>query len=169
MQDLNVTTIDTSLVQRLGQHPFLKGMKPHHLEILAQSAMPTHFEKDQIIFRAGEPANGFYLLESGSVALQGSVLEHGPVTTDVVRAGEPLGWSWLFPPYLWHFDARAIEPVYAICLSGIALRQHRDEDLTLGHELFKRTCEVMARRLQHARAKLIESRKRVPAEECWSC
>ena len=38
------------------------------------------------------------------------------------------------------------------------LRQHRDEDLTLSHELFKRTTEVIVRRLQAARGKLI-SRK----------
>jgi hypothetical protein len=37
------------------------------------------------------------------------------------------------------------------------LRQHRDEDLTLSHELFKRTSEVMVRRLQAARAKLVSA------------
>ncbi len=125
--------VSTDMLQRLIQHPFLKGMEFHHVELLAQSATPARFEKDQIIFKAGEPANGFYLIESGTVALQGSVHEHGAITTDVVRAGEPLGWSWLFPPYLWHFDARAMEPVEAICFSGISLRQHRDEDLTLSH------------------------------------
>jgi hypothetical protein len=57
---------------RLAAHPFLKGMSMDHIKILAQSAVPTHFEKDQVIFKAGEPANGFYLIESGSVALEGS-------------------------------------------------------------------------------------------------
>lgn len=147
---------DSGIVERLAKHPFLKGMQRHHIEILAESATPAHFDKDQVIFRAGEPANGFYLIESGTVALQGSVLEHGPITTDIVHAGEPLGWSWLFPPYSWHFDACATEPVVAICFSGIVLRQHRDEDLTFSHELFKRMSEVMAQRLQHTRAKLIE-------------
>ena len=128
--------VSTEILQRMARHPFLRGMEFHHIELLAQSAAPAQFAKDQIIFKAGEPANGFYLIESGSVALQGSVLEHGAITTDVVHAGEPLGWSWLFPPYLWHFDARATEPVTAICLSGISLRQHRDEDLTLSHEQF---------------------------------
>jgi CRP/FNR family cyclic AMP-dependent transcriptional regulator len=147
------------ILHRLEQHPFLDGMERHHLELLAESAMPVQFEKGQLIFKAGEPANGFYLIESGSVALQGSVSEHGPITADIVRAGEPLGWSWLFPPYLWHFDARALEPIRSICFSGIALRQHRDEDLALSHELFRRMSEVMVRRLQHARAELVKSGK----------
>src|SRR5205809_3384754 len=62
-------------------------------------------------------------------------VSHG---TDVVSGGEPLGWSWLFPPYLWHFDARATEPTTAIWFSGMLLRQYRDEYLMLSHELFKR-------------------------------
>lgn len=144
-----------TIEDRLAAHPFLKGMEMEHIKVLAQSAVPTHFEKGQVIFKAGEPANGFYLIETGCVALEGSVHEHGPVTTDVVSAGEPLGWSWLFAPYLWHFDARAIEPTVAICLSAILLRQHRDEDQALSHELFRRTCEVMVRRLQAARRKLL--------------
>jgi CRP/FNR family transcriptional regulator, cyclic AMP receptor protein len=118
------------------------------IKVLAQSAVSTHFEKDQVIFKAGEPADGFYL-----------VRDHGPITTDVVSAGEPLGWSWLFPPYLWHFDARATEPTTAVCFSGRLLRQHRDEDPALSHELFKRACEVMVRRLQAARSKLLAGRK----------
>jgi CRP/FNR family cyclic AMP-dependent transcriptional regulator len=143
------------LEQRLAAHPFLKGISMDHIKVLAQSAVPTRFEKDQVIFKAGEPANGFYLIETGTVALEGSVRDHGPITTDVVSAGEPLGWSWLFPPYLWHFDARATEATTALCFSGVLLRQHRDEDAALSHELFKRTCEVMARRLQAARRELV--------------
>ena len=145
--------------RRLAAHPFLKGMIPHHLELLALSAMPTEFDAGQIIFRAGDPANGFYLIETGTVVLEGKLSDREPVVIDTVSAGEPLGWSWLFSPYLWQFDARATESCIAICLSGIMLRQHRDEDLTLSHELFKRMSEVMVRRLQAARGKLISGNR----------
>src|SRR5438067_2298552 len=144
--------------RRLAAHPFLKGMSRHHLELLALCAMPTEFDAGQIIFLEGDPANGFYLIETGTVVLEGKTSDGRSVIIDTVSAGEPLGWSWLFPPYLWHFDARATEACTAICLSGIMLRQHRDEDLTLSNELFKRTTEVIVRRLQAARGKLI-SRK----------
>ena len=133
-------------------------MSRHHLELLALCAMPTEFDAGQIIFLEGDPANGFYLIETGTVVLEGKTSDGQPVVIDTVSAGEPLGWSWLISPYLWHFDARATEACTAICLSGIMLRQHRDDDLTLSHELFKRTTEVIVRRLQAARGKLI-SRK----------
>src|SRR6266496_5330083 len=141
--------------RRLAAHPFLQGMSPHHLKLLALCAMPTEFDAGQIIFLEGDPANGFYFIETGTVVLEGKTSDGQPVVIDTVSAGEPLGWSWLFPPYLWHFDARATEACAAICLSGIMLRQHRDEDITLSHELFRRTSEVLVRRLQAARGKLI--------------
>ena len=144
------------LKSRLTAHPFLTGMSPHHVEVLATSAAVKQFQKDEVIFRAGQPANGFYLIESGSVAIQGSVFEHSAISTDSVSAGEPLGWSWLFPPYLWHYDARVIEPTTALFFDGTILHQACKEDLTLGHELFKRMSEVMVRRLQKSRRKIIE-------------
>ena len=89
---------NSNIEQRLASHPFLKGLEKRHIKILAQSATATRFEKDQMIFKTGEPANGFYLIESGAVSLEGSVSEYGPITTDTVGGGEALGWSWLFPP-----------------------------------------------------------------------
>ncbi len=141
--------------KRLAAHPFLKGMSPHHLELLALCAMPTEFEAGQFVLREGEPASGFYLIETGTVALETKADDGKTVVIDTVSAGEPLGWSWLFPPYLWSFDARASEPCTALCFSGLLLRQHREDDLTLSHELHKRASEVMVRRLQAARKKLI--------------
>jgi len=147
------------LKSRLTAHQFLTGMSPRHVEVLVTSAAVKQFQKDEVIFRAGQPANGFYLIESGSVAIEGSVFEHSAISTDSVPAGEPLGWSWLFPPYLWHYDARAIKPTTAFFLDGAILHQACNEDLTLGHELFKRMSEVMVRRLQASRARLIEALK----------
>ena len=141
--------------KQLAAHPFLKGMSPHHFELLALCAMPTEFDAGQIVLREGEPATGFYLIESGTVVLEGKTDDGKTVVIDTISAGEPLGWSWLFPPYLWSFDARATEHCTAICLSGLLLRQHRDDDLTLSQELHKRVSEVMVRRLQAARNKLI--------------
>jgi len=141
--------------QRLTAHPFLEGMSPHHLELLALCARPTEFDAGQIVLREGEPASGFYLIETGTIVLEAKTNDGKMVVIDAVSAGEPLGWSWLFPPYLWSFDARTTEPCTALYFSGLLLRQHRDDDLTLSHELHRRVSEVMVRRLQAARKKLI--------------
>ena len=145
------------LWKEIAAHPFLTGMNAHHLELLARYATRKSFVPGEMIFRASEPAHGFYLIQKGTVVLEGSVMEHGSIATDTVRAGEPLGWSWLFPPYRWHFDARAIELTTAIFFDGDMLRQHYNEDITLAHDLSQRICKVMAHRLQATRRKLIET------------
>ena len=139
-------------------HPFFIGISPPHIRLLADCAMRSQFTAGQVIFRKGETANRFYLIERGRVALESSTGD------DVVRIGEVgpgdlLGWSWIFPPYLWHFDARAVEPTTAIFLYGTILRQYCEADPALGYELFKRMSEVMMRRLQAAREKLSEAMK----------
>ena len=96
--------------KRLAAHPFLKGLTRHHIELLALCAVPTQFDPGHTIFLEGEPANGFYLSRDrkGRARRRNEAMER-QLVIDTVSAGEPLGWSWLFPPYLWHFTARATE------------------------------------------------------------
>ena len=67
-----------------------------------------------------------------------------------------LGWSWLFPPYYWHFDARAVELTEAVFLHGAPLREECEADHDLGYELVKRMAEVMLKRLQATRRQLLK-------------
>jgi CRP-like cAMP-binding protein len=150
---------DIDLRARVGVHPFLADMEPHHLDLLAECASIKQFERNEMIFRTAEPANGFYLIENGSVALEDWVSEHGPITIDTLVAGEPMGWSWMFPPYVWHFSARATEPTTGLFFDAAVFRKYCNQDLTLGHQLFWRMSQVMVRRLQASRRKLIEALK----------
>jgi len=145
-------------------HSFFKEMSPPHIRLLADCAMRAQFAIGQVIFAKGETANRFYLIERGKVALESSAGD------DVVRIGEVgpgdlLGWSWIFPPYRWHFDARAIEPTAAIFMYGTILREYCEADPALGYELFKRMSEVMMRRLQAAREKLSDAMKKASRQE----
>lgn len=137
-------------------HPFLIGMSEHHVKLLIDCAMQTRFAAGAQIFGQGETANRFYLIQRGSVALESTTTE-GSVEIDRIGDGDLLGWSWLFPPYVWHFSARAITPTSAIFLYGTVLREYCEKDHSLGFELFKRMSEVMTRRLQSARTKLLQA------------
>jgi hypothetical protein len=93
------------LEAQVAAHPFLIGMSEHHIRLLTDCAMRSHFEAGHFIFREGETANRFYLIEHGKIALESSTLGE-PVRIDEIHDGDLLGWSWLFPPYAWHFTAR---------------------------------------------------------------
>jgi len=136
------------------EHPFLRGLSWHHLEVLAGCAMKSHFEAGDLIFREGDPANRFYLLKKGKVVLE-SEGEGEPTVIHTLGPGDVLGWSWLFPPYYWHFDARAEQPTDAIFFYGTRLRELCEEDHDLGYELMKRTANVVIKRLMAARQHLV--------------
>ena len=149
----------TELQAHVAAHPYLLGIKEQHIRILADAAMLRTFQAGEHIFRAGEPANRFYLIEQGEVALEAASPNEKAVIIDTVRADGLLGWSWLFPPYIWHFDARAVQPTKAIFFYGTILREYCDKEPALGLELFKRMTTVMVSRLQAARTKLIVAMK----------
>jgi len=148
-----------ALEEQIAAHPLLRGMKPEHLKVLAECAMPAQFKEGELIFREGDPANRFFLILEGKVALGSRVEDHGPVQIQVIGAGDVLGWSWLFPPYYWHFDARTLEPVRAIFFYGTWLREYGDQDHNLGYELMKRMAEVVIRRLQATRQQLLHANR----------
>ena len=148
---------DSALHSRVAAHPFLLGMSPEHLRLLSDCAVHNSFDVDEIMFRAGDPAKGFYLVESGRIAVEGPTQDGRLVTIDIVAAGEPLGWSWMFEPFICEYGGRALEPATAIFIDATCLTTHRAGDLTFGHELFKRMSQVMVRRLSAARAKLVAS------------
>lgn len=147
-----------TLEQAVAAHPLLLGISEHYIRLLADSAMRTKFEPGQLIFREGETANRFYLIERGRVTVESQGAAAEPVAIDVIEDGELLGWSWLFPPYIWHFSARASEPTDAIFFYGTVLREYCEADPALGFELFKRMSEVMMKRLQAARTYLLEAK-----------
>jgi len=143
------------MATRVAFHPFLAGMNPRQLALLTDCAIPVHFRTGQTILREGELANRFYLIESGQVVLESGEGFGDPMIMETIGAGDLLGWSWMFPPYVWHFTARAAEPTKAIFFYGTILREYCERDPSLGYELFKRMTPVMIKRLQSARKRML--------------
>jgi CRP/FNR family transcriptional regulator, cyclic AMP receptor protein len=140
-----------SLYALIARQPFFAGLDPRHLKILADSAMRTHFYTGQGILEKGDWANRFYLILQGRVVLE-STDEHGHVhRLQELGAGDALGWSWLFPPYYWHYDAYAQEPTDAVFFYGTRLREQCETNPEFGYELMKRVSEVVISRLQATR------------------
>ena len=123
---------------------------------LAGCAQTTGWDAGEMLFREGDPSNAFYVVRHGRVALEVFVPGRGTLTVETIETGEVVGWSWLFPPYRWHFDGRAIGSVRAIAVDGACLRQKCDDDPALGYELMRRFSQVMLERLQATRLRLAD-------------
>jgi CRP-like cAMP-binding protein len=145
-----------NLARYLSEHPFFVGLPQDHLATLVGCASNTAFEAGDFVFREGAPADRFYLIRHGRVALEVFVPGRGAVTVESLDAEEVLGWSWLFPPYRAHFDARALTLVRALALDGACLRTKCDKDPALGYELMRRFAPLLVQRLDATRTQLLD-------------
>ncbi|HZM04617.1 MAG TPA: Crp/Fnr family transcriptional regulator [Candidatus Saccharimonadales bacterium] len=145
----------------LPAHPLFNGLADKYKAILADCAMQASFEPGDSVFEAGEPANCFYLVTQGSIALQALGLRASS-SVQIIQTGEILGWSWLFPPYYWHFNALAQEPTEAIFFYGSRLRQQSDRNHDFGYELLKRLSTILMGHLQANRQRWIQAVQLAP-------
>ena len=136
--------------------PLFDGLAPDELALIAGCGSNVRFQQGELLFRDGENADAFFLLRHGSVALETFVPARGPVTIETLEAGEVLGWSWLFPPYTWHFDARALSLVRATSFDGACLRGKCENDPQLGYDLMSRFAQIVIERLQWTRLRLLD-------------
>lgn len=141
----------------LADHNFGREMGDEHLERMLDCVIgETEFEDDEVIFRAGSQAYRVYLLLEGEVALE----VHSPARPhrilQTVAGGETLGWSWLFEPYRWTFDARAITPSKALVLDGSKIRTCIEDEPDLGVLVIKRIASLVVDRLHATRLQLLD-------------
>lgn len=151
--------LQDTLTERLLNHPFIHGLDDKYIPLLFDCCMAVKFEAGQEIFKEGDLANRFYLIEKGKVQLEAPNATQGDVPIQIIGAGDVLGWSWLFPPYYWHFSARAIEPVTSLFLYGTRLLVQCEDDPELGYKIMKKTASVLIQRLNATRKELIKAKR----------
>ena len=140
----------------LASIPLFDGMKPDHLELIAGCASNVRFAPGEFAARQGEAADRFFIVRKGRLALQVHGPGRGELTLLTVGDNEVLGWSWLVPPYKWHFDARALTDTRVLALDGRCLRGKFESDYQLGYEMMTRFAQLMTQRLEAASLQLLD-------------
>ena len=137
----------------ISKHPIFKGLSKGYLELILASSSEVRFDPGEMIFREGETANRFYIILQGRVAIEALMApERDPIIVLNIGENEVLGWSWLFPPHRWHFDARALTLTKAISIDGAKIRKQCEDDHDLGYELMKRFAKIIEQRLRSLRS-----------------
>ncbi len=140
----------------LAQVPFFEGMGEDALALIAGCGRNVHFAAGEAIFRQGDPADAFFVVRHGTVAVGNFVPPRGEILIETLESGDLLGWSWLFPPYRAHFDAGALTAVRATRFDGVCLRGKCAEDTAFGYDLMSRFAQVLIERLQWTRLRLLD-------------
>jgi CRP-like cAMP-binding protein len=140
----------------LAGHRLFGELEARHIEVLAAHAAGQRFGAGATVFRQGTEARCCHVILEGTVSLE-VVSPHGrALTIQTLGSDEILGWSWLFPPWRWHFDARALTATETLTLDGPRVREACDRDPVLGYALMKQLSGVIHQRMQAARMQLID-------------
>lgn len=138
----------------LRQHSFFKNLPEKYFEFIVGCASNKIFKAEELILNEGAPADKFYLIRSGHVAIY---IDHPrQITIQTIHEGDILGWSWLVPPYRYRFSAKAIENTRTVALDGKCLREKCEKNSDLGYELLKRLVTVFTDRLEATRLQLLD-------------
>jgi len=140
----------------LAEHRFFARL-PDELRVrLADCANNVVFDTGRQLLKEGAPADSFFAVRAGRVAVGIRTPNRGLALIETLHTGDILGWSWLFPPYRWHFDAVAIEPVRAIELHAECIRSYLEGRPQAGFDLVLGVAAVMEERLESARLRLLD-------------
>jgi CRP-like cAMP-binding protein len=146
----------TTLAPLLERHRFFAGLSRSDLEFVTSCAMNVRFADGAYLAREGDSADRFFIIRYGKVALELGAPGRGDITIGTVGETGIVGFSWLFGPHRWVFDARAVGVVRAIAMDGVCLRGKCEQDPRLGYDLMQRLANIAVERLQAARLQLLD-------------
>jgi CRP-like cAMP-binding protein len=147
--------MDTSF-ELLASQPFLAGLSTAQLDKLSLWSRRKVFHAGTRLFEEGRRADRFWLIREGHVTLETQVPGRGSVIMETLGPNSVLGWSWLFPPYRWHFSANAVETTLAIEFDGPGIREMCEQNHELGYQLMTRFLVVVVDRMQASRMRLLD-------------
>ncbi|MFD7624957.1 Crp/Fnr family transcriptional regulator [Streptomyces sp. NPDC059851] len=132
-------------------------LSTEHRGRLMSNAREVNFPEGARIFDEGTPSESFWIVRSGTVTLQIPVSGRlRPAPVENLGPGELVGWSWLFPPYVWQLSAEAMTPVRAYEFDATSVRMLMDADPAFGSAIGHWVGRVLAMRLQQTRTRLLD-------------
>ncbi|HEY4897315.1 MAG TPA: cyclic nucleotide-binding domain-containing protein [Solirubrobacteraceae bacterium] len=145
-----------TLEQLIGASSVFADLASEHLALIAGCAVNEHFAAGERLFREAEPADRFFLIRDGAIALEVDVPGRGALVLETLHRGEVVGWSWLFEPHRWQFAGRAQEATRVVSFDGACLRAKCEADHELGYQLMRRFAASLVDRLQAARLQILD-------------
>ncbi len=145
-----------SLEPILTEAPFFQGMTHEHLALLSGCASNVRYEPDEFPGRAGDPADHFWVIRKGCMALEIHAPGRGTISVGTMGEGDVAGFSWLLPPYQLRFDIHVLAATRAIVFDGRCLRGKCATDPAFGYELLGRFARLMAQRMEAMSLQLLD-------------
>jgi CRP-like cAMP-binding protein len=143
------------LTQTLRNHAFMQGLSAAEIDALSPLAEEVTFEDNELILEEGQRSAFFYLLVSGSVAVELRTPRY-VVCVEALGPGQVFGWSALLEQQDTLFQVRAREKTLALRIPGPALKTKCYGEPALGTKILQRTLQVVAGRVKATEIRFAE-------------
>ena len=144
------------IADRVLSHPFFVGIDPTLVHAMVSKAEERTYEVGDMLAHEGTPADQFFLVFEGKVALEVGAADHAGITVETIGRGEILGWSWLVSPHRWRFDARALKPTTVVAINASAARYALAAYPAFAYQFLMKLIPVIAERLENTRVQLLD-------------
>ncbi len=143
------------LTQTLRNHAFVQGLAEAQIDSLRALATEVTFEENELVLEEGQRSAYFYLLVSGSVAVELRTPRY-VVCVEALGPGQVFGWSALLDHQDTLFQVRARERTTALRFEGSGLKAKCHTEPCLGTEILQRTLQVVAGRVKATEIRFAE-------------
>ena len=104
------------------------------------------FDANEYIFRQGDRAERFYMLQKGKVLLEHGITDELTVSVSAVKPGYSFGWSAMLDEVYYTSDAICAEPCEVFSFREEKIKTLLRNDHSLGFILSQRLLVIMKKR-----------------------
>ena len=133
----------------------MAGMEEAQIAALLRLVCEVTFLEDELVLVDGQRSKAFYLLTSGSVAVELRTACFS-VGVQALGPGQVFGWSALLENQDTLFQVRARELTSALRIDSVALQEACKSDPVLAAEVMRRTLQVVAGRVKATEIRFAE-------------
>jgi CRP-like cAMP-binding protein len=140
---------------QLDSHQIFQMLRPEQLNVLSTAAEEVTLQAGETVFQQGEPADYFFAVLEGEVALRLPRPDGVSILIDEAREGAIFGSCICFQIHDYSLTAHCTEKSRVLKIKAETLRKLMDDDLVMGYTIqtmvsrtyFKRYIDTM-RKLQ---------------------
>jgi CRP-like cAMP-binding protein len=122
-----------------------EGFSERFIDEIAKIMVEESYGEGSFLFKEGDPANDFYVLEEGSIRL--AIGEEGHITYTSNAPGDSFGWSSLVDRDVYTTSAQCVQPAKVIKIEKGKLQKIFDKHRFSGLMFYKRLARIIGDRL----------------------
>lgn len=144
-------------IKELSHYPIFQDLNDKELELVLPMCSHVHVDEQKRIYKEGERAETFFLVQSGTVLLEQRISKKMVVTVGSLKAGGSFGLAAILGHESYSMDAVAANPCELIMIHGPSLMDLFSQNTSIGYKITKATVLILQERLVQRTQQFVRS------------